>query len=132
MKKDMGKWCEYHKIPWQNTDECRSKKFLVVELKASESKSDSNFISNNKGGKKIIDVEPSATVTTTKFWPSEPEEPEEGECLFHLHMWVKGALIHFIIDRGSYKNLISVEVFKWLELPMTWHPQPYTIDWIRR
>jgi hypothetical protein len=34
-KKDMGKWCKYHKIPWHNTDECRSKQSLMVELKAS-------------------------------------------------------------------------------------------------
>jgi hypothetical protein len=24
-KKDMGKWCDFHKIPWHNTDECPSK-----------------------------------------------------------------------------------------------------------
>ena len=24
-KKDTGKSCEFHKIPWHNTDECRSK-----------------------------------------------------------------------------------------------------------
>ena len=24
-KKDAGKWCELHKSPWHNTDECRSK-----------------------------------------------------------------------------------------------------------
>jgi hypothetical protein len=25
IKKDTGKWCDFHKIPWHNTDECRSK-----------------------------------------------------------------------------------------------------------
>jgi hypothetical protein len=24
-KKDTGKWCEYHKIPWHKIEECRSK-----------------------------------------------------------------------------------------------------------
>jgi heme-binding NEAT domain protein len=68
-KKDTGKWCEYHKSPWHNTDECCSKQFLVAELKASNSDSESN----PEGGKWIIDVEPSSMVTTTKFHPSEPE-----------------------------------------------------------
>jgi hypothetical protein len=77
MKKDTGKWCEYHKIPWHNTEECRSKKSLMVELKASESKFDFDFNSNPRRGKWIIDFEPSATVDTTKFRPSEPEEPKE-------------------------------------------------------
>jgi hypothetical protein len=40
MKKEMGKWCEYHKIPWHNTKECRSKQSLMVELKDFESKAD--------------------------------------------------------------------------------------------
>jgi hypothetical protein len=79
----MGKWCEYHKIHWHNTDECLSKHSLVVELKAFESEVDSDSKSNPKGGKKIIDVESSATVSMTKVRPNEPKEPEEGECLFH-------------------------------------------------
>jgi hypothetical protein len=45
-------------------------------------------------------------------------------------MWVKGAPLHFIVDIGSQKNLISAEVIKWLDLPMTPHPHPYTIGWL--
>jgi hypothetical protein len=46
-------------------------------------------------------------------------------------MWVKGALLHFIVDSGNHKNLISVEVIKQLALPTMLHPQPYTIGWLR-
>jgi hypothetical protein len=67
MKKDTGKWCEYHKIPWHNTEEYRSKKSLVAEMKDFESKDDSDSELNLQGGKQIIDAEPSVTVTTTKF-----------------------------------------------------------------
>jgi hypothetical protein len=45
-------------------------------------------------------------------------------------MWVKGTPLHFIVDSGSHKNLISAEVVKWLALPTTPHPQPYTIGWL--
>ena len=83
MKKDTGKWCEYHKIPWHKTDECLSMQFFVAKLKASESETNYYFDSNPEGGKRIINVETSATITTTKFWPSELEEPEEGEHMFH-------------------------------------------------
>jgi hypothetical protein len=47
-------------------------------------------------------------------------------------MWVKGTPIHFIIDRGSQKKLISVEVIKRLALPTMSHPQPYTIGWLHQ
>ena len=50
----------------------------MVELKASESEANSDSESNSEGGKRIIDVEHSAMVATTKVRPSEPEEPEEG------------------------------------------------------
>jgi hypothetical protein len=96
-------------------------------MKAFESEADSDSKSNPIGGKNIIDDEPSAIVTTTKVRPSEPKEPEEGEHLFHSHMWVKGALLHVIVDSGSKKNLISVEAVKWLDFLTTPYPKPYTM-----
>jgi hypothetical protein len=47
-------------------------------------------------------------------------------------MWVKGTLLHFIVDSGIQKNLISAEVVKWLALPTMQHPQPYTIGWLHQ
>ena len=73
----------------------------MAEVKAF--KSDAEYDSEPKleRGRWIIDMEPSATIATTKHQPSEPNEPEEGECLFHSHMWVKGTLLHFIVDSSS-------------------------------
>jgi hypothetical protein len=99
----------------------------VAEVKASESDGDYDSKTELERGIWIINVEPSATVATTKIQPGELDEPEEGECLFHSQMWVKGTLLHFIIDSGSQKNLILAEVVKQLALPTTPHPQPYTI-----
>ena len=47
-------------------------------------------------------------------------------------MWVKGSPLQFIVDSGSQKNLISVEVVKRLGLLTTEHPQPYTIGWLHQ
>jgi len=99
-------------------------------MKASESDLGSKFDSETDKGKQIIDAEPSITITTTKIQPDDQEEPEEGEYLFHSRMWVKGTPLHFIIDGGSQKNLISVKVIKWLKLPTTPHPKPYNIRWL--
>jgi hypothetical protein len=52
-------------------------------VKASESDADSDSEKELERGRWIIDVEPSATVATTKLHPGEPDEPEEGERLFH-------------------------------------------------
>ena len=99
-KKDTGNWIDFHKSLWHNTADYHSKQSLVAEVKASKSNADSDFETELERGRQIIDVEPNATVSTTKLQPSEPNEPEEGECLFHSQMWVKFTLLHFIIDSG--------------------------------
>jgi len=54
----------------------------MAEMKDYESKVNSNFESNPKRGKQIINIEPSANDATTKVRPSEPEEREEGKTSF--------------------------------------------------
>jgi hypothetical protein len=131
-KKDTRKWCDFHKSPWHNTADCRSKQSMVAEVKAFESDADYDSELEPERGIWIIDAKPSATIATTKLQPVEPDEPEEGECLFHSQMWVKGTPLHFIVDSGSQKNLILVEVIKQLALPTMSHPQSYTIVWLRQ
>ena len=94
-------------------------------MKASEL--DAIFYSESEleRGRQIIDTEPDATISTTKLQPGEPDKPKEGENIFHSQMWVKSLPLHFIVDSGSQKNLISVEIIKCLALPTTPHPQPY-------
>jgi hypothetical protein len=45
-------------------------------------------------------------------------------------MWVKGTLLHFIVDSGSHNKFISTKVFKRFSLLTTPHPHPYTIGWL--
>jgi hypothetical protein len=104
----------------------------VVEIKDKESNPDSKFDSENTGKGQIIDADRTAIVVTATIQPEEPTDPEEGEFLFHSQMWVKGTPLHFIIDSGSQKNLISVEVIKQLGLLTTPHLQPYNIGWLRQ
>ena len=105
-------------------------------MRASESDACSDSESEpdkvNEKGKQIIDADPNAIVATTKIQKEEPEDPEEAERLFHSQMWVKGSPLWFIVDNGSQKNLISVDVVRWLGLPTIAHPQSYTIGWLNQ
>ena len=67
------------------------KQSLVTKLKASESDACSDPESEpdkgNDKGKQIIDMEPSTIVAIAKVQKNEPEDPEEGERLFHSQCW---------------------------------------------
>jgi hypothetical protein len=54
----------------------------VAQVKSSESDTGSKFEPELERGSEIIDAELSATIATTKLQHGEPDEPEEGECLF--------------------------------------------------
>jgi hypothetical protein len=109
-----------------------AQKIIGLKIKDKDLNPDSESDSENTGKRQIIDTDPTAIVVTTTIQPEEPTDPEEGEHLFHSHMWVKGTPLHFIVDRGSQKNLISAEVIKQLGLSTTPHPQPYNIGWLRQ
>jgi hypothetical protein len=88
----------------------------VAELKEKELEPELDSNSKKNKGKQIIDVEPTATIVATTIQLEEPEELEEGDHLFHSQMWVNGTPLHFIVNNGSQKNLISSEVVKRLKL----------------
>jgi hypothetical protein len=107
-KKDMGKWCEFHKSSTHNTSECWAKQSLVAKLKASESDacsdSESEPDKGNDRGKQIIDAEPNTTIATTKIQKEEPEDLEEAEHLFHSKMWVKGSPCSSLSTAGARRT----------------------------
>jgi hypothetical protein len=131
-KNDTGKWRDFHKIPRHNTNECHSKQSLVIEVKDTEPNPDSKSDPENIENKHIIDAKPIAIVATTTIQLEEPVDLEEREHLFHSQMWVKGTPLHFIVDNGSHKNLISPKVVKQLDLSTTPHLQPYNIGWLHQ
>jgi hypothetical protein len=84
----------------------------VAEIKDKEPTPNTESDSENTGKGQIIDADPTTIVMTATIQPKEPTDLEEGEGLFHSQMWVKGNLLHFIVDNKSQKNLISAEVVK--------------------
>ena len=75
-------------------------------------------------------MEPSSTISIAKIQPQEPEDPKEGDCLFHSQLWVYENPLYFIDVSGIHKNLISSKFAKKLKLPIVPHPQLYTIGWM--
>ena len=105
----------------------------MAKIKSSKLDHDYDSVPNTTAahnGRQIIDADPTATVGTAQIQLEDPKESEAEERLFHSQMWVKGMALHFFVDNGSQKNLISVEVVKRLGLPTTPHPQPYKIGWL--
>ena len=103
----------------------------MANIKDKEPNPDSKFDYENTGKIQIIDADPTAIIATATIYPEEPTDPEEGDHLFHSKMWVKGTPLHFIVDRGIHKNLISTKVVKQLRLSTTPHPQEYNIRCLR-
>jgi hypothetical protein len=69
-------------------------------------------------GKLITDEKLSFTIATPKVYLEEPKDHEEGDHLFHSHMWVKGTTLHFIVDSDNQKKPISIEVIKSFNLTL--------------
>ena len=84
-----------------------SKQSLVFEIKDKEPNPNLESDSENIDRRQIIDVDPTVIVATAAIQLEEPMDHEEGEHLFHSKMWVKGSLLHLIVDSESQKNLIS-------------------------
>jgi hypothetical protein len=55
-KKDTEKWWDFHKIPWNNTEECHSKQSLVAEIKDKDPNLDSKFDSENTGKRQKTNI----------------------------------------------------------------------------
>jgi hypothetical protein len=70
------------------------------------------------------------TLNGLHYYHYGPSRPPHylSSYLTQSQMWVKGTPMHFIVDSGSHKNLISEEVVNRLALPTMPHPQPTTLD----
>jgi hypothetical protein len=69
----------------------------VTEVKDKETNPDYKYDIENNENRNIINTNPTFIVVTRTIQPEELVDPEEGKCLFHSHMWVKGTPFHFIV-----------------------------------
>lgn len=52
--------------------------------------------------------------------------------LFHYKCTINGKVCNFIIDSGSFENVISSDTVKKLTLPEENHPTPYKLAWLQQ
>jgi hypothetical protein len=104
MKNETRKWCDFHKIPWHNIDECCSKHSLVLEVKDTEPNPNSEYDPKNIENRQIINTYPTTIVAKRKIQPKEPIDPKEGEHLFHSIVFPKK---RFVILKMIHPNSIG-------------------------
>ena len=69
-------------------------------------------------------------VTRRVLLGKEASLTDQRENLFHTRCLVQTASLSVIIDGRSCFNIINEKVVQHLNLPTTFHPQPYGLQWL--
>jgi hypothetical protein len=81
-KKDTEKWCDFHKIPWHNTNECHSKQSLLAEIKDKELNPNSESDFENTGKGQIIAQTPLLLSRSQQFNQKNQQILKRGSAFF--------------------------------------------------